>query len=198
MALKELVELVARVTDLERRVTGMMRHGTVAEVDMDMLRVRLDLGPAHGGSGRFLSPWVPYAQFAGALKVHTPPVIGQQFTMVSPTGDFQQAVAVPLHWSQPNPTPSNWTSENVLTFGKVRIEIKEEQVVIKVGETGLVISEGGVRVWNAGLSVDKAIFANQPIVSGASVWPPAPASAPIQPGPQPTGSPKVPGRVPGT
>ena len=198
MAIREIVELVARVTDLERRVSGMMRHGRVAEVDMDMLRVRLDLGPAHGSGGRFLSPWVPYAQFAGALKVHTPPEVGQQFTLVSPTGDFQQAVAMPLHWSSPNPTPSNWTSENVLTFGDVRIEIKKDQVVIKVGNSGLVISDGGVRVWNAGLSVDKAIFANQPIVSGTAVWPPSPAGAPSQPGPKPTGSAKVPSKVPGT
>ena len=75
MAIREIVELVARVTDLERRVAGVMRHGTVAEVDPGRQRMRLDFGPTHGGQGRFLSPWLPYAQFSGALRVHTPPTV---------------------------------------------------------------------------------------------------------------------------
>lgn len=106
MAIREIVELVARVTDLERRVAGVMRHGTVAEVDPGRQRIRLDFGPAHGAEGRFLSPWVPYAQFSGELRVHTPPTVGQQFTVMSPTGDFQQAVAVPLTHHAGNPSPS--------------------------------------------------------------------------------------------
>jgi len=196
MAIKELVELVARVTDLERRVTGMMRHGTVAEVDMDMLRVRLDLGPAHGGVGRFLSPWIPYAQFAGALKVHTPPAVGQQFMMVSPTGEFQQAVAVPLHWSQPNPSPSDRQDENVLTYGDVRIEVRDSEVVFRVDGTTVTINGEGVQI-DGKLHVTETIKANGPI-QGAVVGPPGPASAPTVPGPGGTGAIKVPGRVPGT
>ena len=69
MAIRELVELAARIAELERRFSGMMRHGTVAEVDTEAQRIRLDFGPAHGTSGRFLSPWIPYAQFSGALRV---------------------------------------------------------------------------------------------------------------------------------
>lgn len=56
MAIRELVELAARVTDMERRMASVMRHGTVAEVDPGTQRVRINFGPAHGGEGDFLSP----------------------------------------------------------------------------------------------------------------------------------------------
>ena len=133
MAIRELVELAARIAELERRFSGMMRHGTVAEVDTEAQRIRLDFGPAHGTSGRFLSPWIPYAQFSGALRVHTPPSVGQQFTAMSPNGDFQQAVAVPLTHSNANPSPSTAADQNVLSFGAVTVTLAEDSLEIAVG-----------------------------------------------------------------
>ena len=90
MAVRELVELVSRVAELERRFAGVLRHGTVAEVDPERQRVRLDLGPAHGAEGRFLSPWVPYAQFSGALRVHTPPRWVNSSQQCPPAGIFSR------------------------------------------------------------------------------------------------------------
>lgn len=133
MAFHEFAALAARVADLELRVAGGMRHGRVAEVDAGKARLRLDLGPAHGGNGRFLSPWIPYAQMAGALKVHTPPSVGQQYTILAPSGDLQQGVALPLSWSSSNPSPSQQGDENVITFGDVRIELKAEIIRVAIG-----------------------------------------------------------------
>jgi len=56
--MRGLVDLLARVADLERRIAGMVRHGAVAEVDPAAGTVRLDFGAG------FLSPAVPYAQIA--------------------------------------------------------------------------------------------------------------------------------------
>jgi phage baseplate assembly protein gpV len=133
MAIRELVELASRLTEIERRMAGIMRHGTVAEVDPARQRMRLDFGPAHGSDGRFLSPWVPYAQFSGALKVHTPPTVGQQFTAMSPSGDFQQAVAVPLTHHEGNPSPSTAGDENVITYGNVRMTLADDLARVDVG-----------------------------------------------------------------
>ena len=146
MAIREIVELVARVTDLERRIAGVMRHGTVAVVDPGRQRMRLDFGPTHGGQGRFLSPWLPYAQFSGALRVHTPPTIGQQFTVMSPTGDFQQAVAVPLTHHAGNPIPSTAGDENVITYGNVRMTLADDLVRIVVGGSTLEITSEEIKV----------------------------------------------------
>jgi phage baseplate assembly protein V len=142
MAVREIVELVARVADLERRVSGLVRHGTVAEVDPARQRVRLDFGPAHGAEGRFLSPWLPYAQFSGALRVHTPPTLGQQFTAVSPSGDPQQAVAVPLTHHAGNPSPSNAGDENTITYGNVRMTLADDLVHVDVGRAMLQMTDG--------------------------------------------------------
>jgi phage baseplate assembly protein gpV len=154
MAVRELVELVSRVAELERRFAGVMRHGTVAEVDPERQRVRLDLGPAHGGEGRFLSPWVPYAQFSGALRVHTPPTVGQQLTAMSPTGDFQQAVALPLTHHTGNPSPSTAGDENVVTYGNVRMTLADDLVRVDVGGTLFELTSAKITLSTGGSSIE--------------------------------------------
>ena len=154
MAVRELVELVSRVAELERRFAGVLRHGTVAEVDPERQRVRLDLGPAHGAGGRFLSPWVPYAQFSGALRVHTPPTVGQQLTAMSPSGDFQQAVALPLTHHSGNPSPSKAGDENVVTYGNVRMTLAVDLVRVDVGGTLFELSSAKVTLSTGGSSIE--------------------------------------------
>ena len=61
--MREIVELAARIAELERRFSGMMRHGTVEELDTSKHRVRLKFGTDVEGKP-FLSPWIPYAQMA--------------------------------------------------------------------------------------------------------------------------------------
>lgn len=153
MAIHELVELASRVAELERRFSGTMRHGTVEEVDPAKQIVRLNFGESDDGKP-FLSPWIPYAQIAGALKVHTPPSKGQQFTLLSPTGDWQQAVAMPLTWSNQNPSPSQNGDENVLTFGNVRITVKDNLTEVKVGGVTMKISGEGVAITGGRVSHD--------------------------------------------
>lgn len=153
MAIRELVELASRVAELERRYAGNMRHGTVAEVDPGKQIVRLNFGKDVDGKP-FLSPWVPYAQIAGALKVHTPPSKGQQFTLLSPTGDWQQAVALPMTWSDSNKSPSSNGDENVLTYGNVRATIKDDLTQVHVGGTEFEITSGHVKVKVGGVTVE--------------------------------------------
>jgi len=149
--MREIVELAARIAELERRFSGMMRHGTVEEVDASRHRVRLKFG-TDDEAKPFLSPWIPYAQAAGALKVHVPPSVGQQFTLMAPAGDWQQAVAVPFTWSNQNPSPSESGEENVLTFGNVRVTLKDGRlevsaagVTLELTGNGLAITGGEVR-----------------------------------------------------
>lgn len=157
--MREVVELVARVAELERRVTGMIRHGTVAEVDPAKARVRIKLGQDEDG-GDFLSPWVPYSQLAGALKAHIPPTAGQQFSLVAPTGDWQQAVAMPLTWSNANGSPSEAGDENVVTYGNVRVVMKDDLVEVDVGGAKLTMTSDKITLSTNGGSIE---------VSGAGV-----------------------------
>lgn len=131
-----------RIAALERRVAGMIRHGRVAEVNAAEGWVRLDLGP--GDDGPYLSPKVPYGQFAGALKVHTPPSVGMNMTLISPTGDTRQAIALPMTWSDQNASPSDSAAENVVTFGDVRMTLADDGVRIEVGGFELLVSGAGL------------------------------------------------------
>jgi phage baseplate assembly protein gpV len=150
-----LVELASRVSALERGRAGAMRHGTVAEVDPAEGWVRLDLGPAD--EGRLLSPRIPYAQTAGALRIHAPPSVGQQMTVFAPTGDMMQGVAMPLTWSDAVASPGDG-ADVALTFGGVRIDLRDDGLTLSIGGvtiaiTGAGLSVSGGRVEHDGLNI---------------------------------------------
>jgi phage baseplate assembly protein gpV len=130
--MREVVELAARIAELERRFAGLMRHGTVEEIDTERHRLRLNFGKDVDDKP-FLSPKIPYAQIAGALKLHTPPSVGQQMTMMAPNGDWQQAIALPMTWSNENEAPSKKADEHVLTFGGWKITLKDKSLVLENG-----------------------------------------------------------------
>jgi len=144
MAIHELVELASRVAELERRFSGLMRPGTVEEVDPAKQIMRLNFGESEDGKP-FLSPWIPYAQIAGALKVHTPPSKGQQFTLLSPSGDWQQA----------------------LTFGQVKGTIKDKLFATKVGDTLVEQTDSKVTITVGGVTME--ISASGVAITGGRV-----------------------------
>lgn len=123
-------DMNARIASLEKRLAGMMRHGPVKEVNAKEGWVRLDLG--QGTDGPLLSPKIPYAQMAGALKAHVPPSEGQQMTYFAPGGDPRQAIALPMTWSDKNKSPSEKGDENVFTFGAFKAEIRGNELVVEV------------------------------------------------------------------
>lgn len=150
MDLMEIIRgLSQRIAELERKSDNAIRHGTVEEVDAKEKLVKLRIGGTDDEP--FVSPWVPYGQMAGALKLHSPPSKDQQMTMFSPGGDFLQAVALPFHWSDQNPSPSDKEDEHVLTFGSWRLTLKAGELTIegpeftvKSGGTSLKVSGDGV------------------------------------------------------
>jgi phage baseplate assembly protein gpV len=74
--------------------------------------------------------------------------------MLSPTGDWQQAVALPMTWSDQNQSPSGSGDENVLTFGNVRATIKDDLTRVVVGGTEFEITSGRVHIKVDGVTVE--------------------------------------------
>lgn len=136
-----LAEILRRTAEIERRVDGVLKQGPVTHVDTKAGTVRVRLGGADGEP--FLSPPIPYTQIAGGLKVHAPPTVGQQMTVMSGAGDFRQGIAVPMTWSDSNASPSKKSDENVLTFGDVRVELRDDELLIKIGEFTLSLKASG-------------------------------------------------------
>jgi phage baseplate assembly protein gpV len=112
----------------------MFRHGPVHErkqIDGRWL-VRLKIGGTDHEP--FLSPWIPYSSANGGpqgLNVHHVPATGEQLTMLSPAGDFRQAVAVPLFWSDDHAAPSDEADALVVTHPLFRLEIENGVLTIE-------------------------------------------------------------------
>lgn len=136
--------LLARNTALEDRFDKLVRHGKVTDVDPAKQRLRMEIGLKDGASLK--SAWVPYAQVAGPdgadgnsgeFKFHNPPTVGQQMTLLSPAGDFRQAIALPFTWYDKAVSPGTTTDEHVLTFGKLKISYKKDRYFISLGNSSI-------------------------------------------------------------
>ena len=132
----EILELLTRVAELERKLDSMFRHGPVHERKKIEKRwfVRLKVGGTD--EKPFLSPWIPYSSPNGGpqgLNVHRVRAKGEQLTMLSPAGDFRQAVATSLFWSDDHPPPSEDEDAVTITHPKFKsdaINLKAEDVII--------------------------------------------------------------------
>lgn len=147
------LEAVQRIQALERRVAGMLRHGSVKEVDTAKGLARLTIAP--DGDQEFLSPWIPYGQIAGpstGLKVHAPPVVGQNMTLISPSGDLRQSVALPMTWSDQAQSPGQGPDPTA-TYGDFRIEILPGEMKITVPKATIVAGGSTFELTGEGLKL---------------------------------------------
>ncbi len=148
-----IARLSARVAELERRLENGNRQGRVTDVDAEKQLVRLAIGKSPDGTEQ-KSPWVPYGQFAGKLKVHTPPTVGQNMVLFSPGGSLEQSVAVPFTWNDEHDSPSTKEDENVVVYGDVRITLKEDHIRIEIGGVAWKLSAAGYAQAGGGMGHD--------------------------------------------
>lgn len=148
-----LATLARRIAEAERRLDGTVKQGRVAEVDPKAGTVRLRLNE-EGADEAFLSPPVPYAQIAGAMKLHSPPSVGQQMTIISGAGDFRQGLAIPMTWSDKNAAPSDKGDEHVLTFGSVKIEMRGEEIIVSVPKLKFDCDGVTVEITGSGVTIN--------------------------------------------
>ena len=133
----EILELLTRVAEVERKLDSLFRHGPVYERKKIEGRwfVRLKIGGT--AQEPFLSPWIPYSSPNGGpqgLNVHRVPAKGEQLTMLSPAGDFRQAVATSLFWSDNHPPPSEDEDAVTITHPKFRLDLKDGTLKIETSE----------------------------------------------------------------
>jgi len=141
---EHLAELWAEVGEMKRRQANVLRHGRVTDIDTKKQLVRLRLNPDTDDT-EFKSAWIPYGQQAGDFKFHNPPTKGQNMTVISPSGELGQAVALPFTWNETFASPGDSEDEHVITFGKVTITYKKDSLILKVGDnTSITLTESGI------------------------------------------------------
>jgi len=150
-----VAELVRRVEETERRLANVMRPGRIAQVDAGKGLVKLAYAKDEAGAD-VISPWVPWVERAGGIKTWTPPSVGEQVLMFSPSGDISgHSWALPGGFSRANPQPHDTGGEHKMTNGDTSVLITGDR--IELTATTIVLSgavhlggEGGALVHRKG------------------------------------------------
>lgn len=104
-------EPFAAVADLQRLMHNLVRVGSIHAVDhgSNPARVRVLLSSEEEGEGgQLVTDWRPYfEQRAGATSTWNPPSVGEQCTVLSPSGDLAACVVLVGMHSTRNPAPSS-------------------------------------------------------------------------------------------
>lgn len=138
----EFAEFFKELAAIKQAMQRTFTEGTVHEVDAAKQMARLRIGGTDDKP--VLGPWVPYGQWAGALKGHVPVSVGQQMTMIAPMGNWRRATLVPMTFSEQNESPSQKGDENVWTYGGVKVELRAGELVLTLPK--LVLNCGGKRL----------------------------------------------------
>lgn len=92
---------MTNLADLLRLLHNLIRLGTIAEVDPAAARVRVQ-------SGENLTDWRPWLSArAGDSSEWSPPSVGEQVLLLSPSGDLAQAIVLTGIYSDANPAPAD-------------------------------------------------------------------------------------------
>jgi phage baseplate assembly protein V len=136
-------DLYHRIAELDRRLAGMERPGKVAEVDPVAGTARVELGRDPVTGAPFLSPPLRWAEAGmGGIKTHTPPTVGEQVVVRSPSGDIADGYIAQSVPTTDNKRPSDKGDEHVLTkIGGTSIVAKDGRVHIKADK---IVLEGNV------------------------------------------------------
>lgn len=110
-----VMDAMARIAGLERRLDDTVITGIVSEVQNKPYRVRVNYGTPDAPLTTALLPvMVPRA--AGA-KVWWPLEVGEAVLVLSPGGDTQQGRVIPASYSQAQPQPDDQAERLVIEFG---------------------------------------------------------------------------------
>ncbi len=124
--------ILAKLAEIERRIAGTDIRGRVTDVDAEKAKARIMIGEDEDGKP-VKSPWLPYTQKAGAMKIHSAPSVGEIMAARSSDGDLEQGVLEPFHWSEDNKAPSKNKDEHILKFGDVELTITASGVSATIG-----------------------------------------------------------------
>ena len=110
-----VMDLMARIAELERRLNDTVITGIVSEVQHKPYRARVDYGTPDAPQTTALLPVM--VTRAAAAKVWWPLEVGEAVLVLSPAGDTQQGRVIPASYSQAQPQPDEQAERLVIEFG---------------------------------------------------------------------------------
>lgn len=93
-----------------RRLDNLIRLGTIDELDLDAARCRVQ-------TGGILTGWLPWiAQRAGETRTWSPPTVGEQVILLSPSGEPAGGIVLTGLYSEQVAAPSTASSEHIVEY----------------------------------------------------------------------------------
>ena len=158
--------------ETQRRLHNIATIGTVIKIDADKALMRLAVGDNE-------TDWVNIPTIAaGAISVWRCPSVGEQYLLVSPSGELANAIPVISLYSDHNPSPSTNPDEIRIRYNDTdfcSIDVVNSQLTMHISETliksktSIVLDTPKTRMTGS-LQVDKGIHANEAIKSDDEVY----------------------------
>lgn len=130
-------------TELDRRISNLIRLGTIAQADYASAKVRVK-------AGDILTGWLPWmSQRAGGDVSWHAPEVGEQVLILAPSGELNQGVVLTGLFQLAHPAPAN-TPEKQQTLYKDGAVIEYDRTahhlkaVLPAGATVELIATGGI------------------------------------------------------
>lgn len=162
------------LAELTRRLDNLLRLGTIAQVDHG--------DPNQGKpptcrvqSGQVLSGWLPwFALRAAAVRKWSPPSVGEQCLVFSPSGDLAAGVVLLGLNSAQHPAPSNTPTEERTQYADgtwvgYDMGSKEMTVMLTAGGKLSLTAPGGVQI-NGDINITGTVTVSDDVIaSGISL-----------------------------
>lgn len=157
-AFERIRELEDGQARMEARHERMFRYGKILDAsDIDLSDPANPLARIHhdddDDGNPVKGPFVRYTQVAGARNQHNPPSVGQQFLHISPDGEMEAGILLPLGPSQAFPAPSTDPGTYVDSAGATDRRFKDGKDRTAVGSNSEhLIVDGAQRIKVADIS----------------------------------------------
>lgn len=151
------------LVELARRLENLIRNGTIAEADYGAARVRVQYDTDENGQP-VLTDWLPWhTHRAGSAIDWWPPEIGEQVTILSPSGNMALGVVMPSIYQAAHPAPSSDPNKRLVNFGDgsfIEYDRATHQFVVTVN--------GGNVLLNTTGNLDAVVGGNADVLAGGA------------------------------
>ena len=125
------MQTIAMNAEHQRRLHNIATIGTVIDIDADAALMRLAVGENE-------TDWVNIPSIAaGSISVWRCPSIGEQYLLVSPSGELANAIPVISLYSEHNPSPSTDPNEIRIRYNDTdfcSIDVVNSQLTMHVSQ----------------------------------------------------------------
>lgn len=150
-----------RLAELERRLANVVRTGVIAEADYSAARVRVQYAEDENDEP-VTTAWLPWVtRRAGAAIEWWAPEVGEQVTILSPSGELTQGVVLPAMFSTAHPAPSSDPKVRRTNYGDGSfVEYDENTHTMTV-----TVNSGGDTVLNTTGNLDAVVGGNADVMA---------------------------------